>query len=108
MTDTATETSAQEPAVEVPHKSVAAINRFAAAHGEGAQAVLQYVGVGAVRITLVGTDGTLGDVVVRDMATAEATVEASAAELGEWDRELTNAATLPEGHRRKMAGYLAR
>ncbi len=101
MTETAQDT-------EAPQKAVAAVNRFTAAH-EGARAVVQFVGEGATRVTLVGTDGgVLGDVVVRDVATAEAVIAASDAEAAEWDRELAGALTLPPGLRKKMAGHLAR
>jgi len=84
---------------------VVAVNRFTAAP-EGARAVVQFVGEGATRITLVGTDGgVLGDVVVRDVETADAVVAASDAEAAEWDRELAGAVTLPAGLRKKMAGH---
>lgn len=105
--ETATEEAAA--AVTAPQRDVSAVNKFAAAHGEGAKAVVEYLGTSAARICLVGTDGTLGDLVVRDVATAEAVVEASVADLADgWDRELVNLVTLRAGHNKKMAGYLAR
>ncbi|MDQ2722470.1 MAG: hypothetical protein M3Y19_04075, partial [Actinomycetota bacterium] len=73
------------------------------------RAVIQFVGEGATRVTLMGTDGgVLGDVVVRDVATAAAVIAASNAEAAEWDRELAAAVTLPPGLRKKMAGHFAR
>ena len=105
MSETAHETESPEASPQPPQKAVSAVNRFAAAH-EGARAVVQFVGDGATRITLVGTDGgVLGDVVVRDVATAEAVIAASAAEAAEWDLELAGAVTLPPGLRKKMAGH---
>jgi hypothetical protein len=108
MSETEHDTQPTEASPEAPQKAVAAVNRFAAAH-EGARAVTQFVGEGATRVTLIGTDGgVLGDVVVRDVATAEAVIAASDAEAAEWDRELAGAVTLPPGLRKKMAGYLTR
>ncbi|MGZ4574343.1 MAG: hypothetical protein ACXVXY_04990 [Mycobacteriaceae bacterium] len=101
--------TAEEAVVRAPRRDVSAVNKFAAAHGEGAQAVVEYVSTSAVRVCLVATDGTMGDVVVRDLATAKAVIEASVAQLAEeWDRELVNTVKLPAGHNKKMAGYLAR
>ncbi len=109
MSETAQENEPPETSPETspaaPQKAVVAVNRFTATH-EGARAVVQFVGEGATRITLVGTDGgVLGDVVVRDVETADAVVAASDAEAAEWDRELAGAVTLPAGLRKKMAGH---
>lgn len=110
MAETAEQASAEpEPAVEVPRKALATVNAFVAAHGEAARAVVEYVGTGATRICLVGADDTMGDVVVTDVATAQAVIDASDAERAEgWDRELVNTVRLPAGLRKKMGGYLAR
>lgn len=108
MSKTADAPASDETSVQAPPKAVAAVNRFAAAH-EGASAVIEFVGQGATRITLVGTDsGVLGDVLVHDVATAAAVIAASDAEAAEWDRELSGAVTLPPGLRKRMAGPLAR
>ena len=108
MSETAAQPEETEPTAPAPPKAVAAVNRFAAAH-DGARAVVQFVGEGATRITLVGIDGgVLGDVVVPNVATAEAVIAASDAEAAEWDRELAGAVTPPAGLRKRMAGHLAR
>ncbi len=108
MSETAGKPEETESTTQAPAKAVAAVNRFAAAH-EGARAVVQFVGDGATRITLIGTDGgVLGDVVVLDVATAEAVIAASDAEAAEWDRELAGAVTPPAGLRKRMAGHFAR
>ena len=86
-----------------------AINKFVAAHGGSASAVLQPVGLRGVRITLVGADGILGDQMVSTMAEAEAVVEAnSSVTRTEWDRELVSRTALDPGHARRMAGLMGR
>ena len=56
-------------------------------------------------VPLVGDDGAMGDVVLPDVASAEAVVEAVAdLERHEWDRETTAAVKIGPAHRRKMAG----
>ncbi|MEO9223110.1 MAG: hypothetical protein ABI251_15325 [Mycobacteriaceae bacterium] len=108
MSETAGKPEETESTTQAPSKAVAAVNRFAAAH-EGARAVVQFVGDGATRITLIGTEGgVLGDVLVPDVAAAEAVIAASDAEAAEWDRELAGSLTLPAGLRKRMAGHLAR
>jgi len=87
-----------------PRGSVSAVNRFVASHGESARAVTQPVSRDQVRITLVGADGTLGDVLVRDLGAAEAVIAASSATAAEWDRELSAAVTLTRANRLRMAG----
>lgn len=93
---------------DAPKGAVSTVDKFATEHGDGATAVLQYVGRSAVRVTLVGADGTLGDVVVPDMETAEQVVARSTAKQAEWDRELAAEVKTPKGLAKKMAGYLAR
>jgi hypothetical protein len=101
-------TEESTPSVTAPARDVAAVDRFVAAHGEAASAVVQGVSLDQVRITLVGADGNLGDVLVRDTATAEAVVEASTATWAEWDRELSGSVTLTPANRERMAGGRAR
>ncbi|UZJ26175.1 hypothetical protein RHODO2019_07120 [Rhodococcus antarcticus] len=96
------------PSVTAPARAVAAVDRFVAAHGEAASAVVEGVSCDKVRITLVGADGNLGDVIVRDAATAAAVVEASTATGAEWDRELSGSVTLTRANRARMAGGRAR
>ncbi|MFC4126974.1 hypothetical protein [Nocardia rhizosphaerae] len=98
-------------AVKVPAEVEKSIATFVAAHGGSATAVLQYVGEQGVRITLVGSDGIMGDRVVADPATAKAIVERidGLTEADEWNRELVSVATptMPT-HWQKMAGWVAK
>ncbi|MEU0500738.1 hypothetical protein [Nocardia sp. NPDC005998] len=89
---------------------VDSVKGFVAEHGGSATAVLQPIGRLGVRVTLVGSDGILGDRVVADLATAKelvATVN-GLTEADEWDRELTSIVTPRTGHWAKMAGWVAR
>lgn len=86
------------------------VKGFVAEHGGSATAVLQPIGRLGVRVTLVGSDGILGDQVVPDLDTAKnliATVD-GLTEADEWNRELTSIATPRKGHWAKMAGWVAR
>lgn len=87
-----------------PAAAVSAVNRFVATHGEGTRVVIQPVSRGQVRLTLVGADGALGDVLVPDAATATAVIETSLATGAEWDRELSASVELSDAHRARMAG----
>lgn len=105
--DTAPATpEAATPGAEAPKAAVAAVDRFAGAHGD-TRAVVQGVAFDQVRIVLIGADGALGDVLVGGAGVAaEAAanvVEASRATLAEWDRELAAAVTLDPGYRTRMA-----
>ncbi|QNG18880.1 hypothetical protein G4H71_21085 [Rhodococcus triatomae] len=106
-TDTAKPAAAP---VSAPKDVVADIEKFLAAHGGSGSAVVQPVGEGRVRITLVGEDGILGDQVVPDLVTANAVVEAVSGltEAAGWDRELTSKVTPRPGHFAQMAGWVAR
>ncbi|WYY20183.1 hypothetical protein RVF86_17675 [Gordonia malaquae] len=101
--------SAVATTVTAPADVVGSIRKFVAAEGGSAKAVLQAAGDAGVRITLVGgSNGVLGDRVVRDMATAEAVTDAvEGLEKAEWDRDLTSSATVSPSHWRKMAGWVA-
>ena len=92
------------PSVPVPARAVAAVDRFVAAHGAATSAVVQGVSRDQVRITLVGADGHLGDVLVPDAATAGAVVAASRATGAEWGRELSGSVVLTRTNRMRMAG----
>ncbi|GAA3462529.1 hypothetical protein J2S66_003772 [Saccharothrix longispora] len=86
-------------------RGVKTASAFVAAHGKPVRAVVENVGRAGARIVLVGDDGAMGDVVLPDVATAEAVVEAAAdVEKHEWDRETTAAVKIGPAHRRKMAG----
>ncbi|TLF76461.1 hypothetical protein [Nocardia cyriacigeorgica] len=95
---------------QVPSSVVDSVKKFVAEHGGSATAVLQPIGRMGVRVTLVGSDGILGDRVVADLATAKALVERvdGLSETDEWDRELTSIVTPRTGHWAKMAGWVAR
>ncbi|MFI9012029.1 hypothetical protein ACIGNX_32800 [Actinosynnema sp. NPDC053489] len=78
---------------------------FVAAHGKPSRAVVENLGRAGARVVLVGDDGAMGDVVLPDVASAEAVVEAVAdLERHEWDRETTAAVKIGPAHRHKMAG----
>ncbi|MBB5915903.1 hypothetical protein BJY24_004815 [Nocardia transvalensis] len=102
MTETAT---AAKPSPSV----VDSVQEFVSEHGGSATAVLQPVGRAGVRMTLVGSDGVLGDRMVADLATAKAVVELvdGVSETEHWDRELTSVVTPAKGHWAKMAGWVA-
>ncbi|WP_086819815.1 hypothetical protein [Allokutzneria sp. NRRL B-24872] len=96
-------------APSAPARTVAVVNAFVAEHGDPTRAVIQYIGNAGVRLTLVGSDGALGDVVVPDVATAEAVCAAvEGVQVSEWDRETVAATVIGPAHRRKMAGPRAR
>lgn len=86
-------------------RAVKTASEFVAAHGKPARAVVQNVGRTGARVVLVGDDGVMGDVVLPDVASAEAVVAAVAdLDLHEWDRETTDAVKIGPAHRRRMAG----
>ncbi|GGC58880.1 hypothetical protein IEU95_06620 [Hoyosella rhizosphaerae] len=92
----------------VPSSAVSAVKEFIGAHGGSAKAVLQPIGRIGVRVTLVGSDGILGDQVVADLATAKALIaQVDNLEQSEWDRELTSVVTPAPEHARRMAGWVA-
>ncbi|WP_378731555.1 hypothetical protein [Nocardia brasiliensis] len=89
---------------------VESVKGFVADHGGSATAVLQPLGRIGVRVTLVGSDGILGDRVVADLPAAKELVAAVAGltEADEWDRELTSVVTPRKSHWAQMAGWVAR
>ncbi|MBH0121270.1 hypothetical protein ACWDUD_17645 [Rhodococcus sp. NPDC003382] len=98
----------QVAAAPAPADVVSSLRSFVAAHGDTAKAVLQPIGEAGVRVTVVAADGTLGDRVVADLATAHAVVEALPnVTVSDWDREVTSIATPQQGHWKKMAGWVA-
>ena len=105
MSETAT-----APAAKLSSSVVDSVRTFVAAHGGSASAVLQPLGHLGVRVTLVGSDGVLGDRVVDSMATARALVAAvdDLTETEHWDRDLSGIVTPATGHWAKMAGWVAR
>ncbi|MFQ6395962.1 hypothetical protein ACLMAJ_21140 [Nocardia sp. KC 131] len=95
--------------VKLSGSLVDSVKGFVAEHGGSATAVLQPIGRMGVRVTLVGSDGILGDRVVSDLGTAKdliATVD-GLTEADEWNRELTSIVTPRKGHWAKMAGWVA-
>lgn len=103
MSETATATKLSPTVVD-------SVKEFVAAHGGSATAVLQPIGRIGVRVTLVGSDGVLGDRVVDTLAAAKSLVEAvdGLSETEHWDRELTSVVTPARGHWARMAGWVAR
>lgn len=85
-----------------PKAAVSAVDHFVVAHGD-TRAVVQGLAFDQVRITLVGADGALGDVLVPDAGVAAAVVEESRATGAEWDRELSASVTLDPAYRIRMA-----
>jgi polygalacturonase len=86
-------------------RAVKTASEFVAAHGKPARAVVENVGRTSARIVLVGDDGAMGDVVLPDVASAEAVIEAVPdLDRHEWDRETTDAVKIGPAHRRRMAG----
>ncbi|MCK0440604.1 hypothetical protein MUG78_14370 [Gordonia alkaliphila] len=88
---------------------VESISKYVAAEGGSAKAVLQPAGAAGVRITLVGEqDGDLADRVVPTLEEARRIVDGiEGLEVAEWDRDLTNKATVQPSHWRQMAGWVA-
>ena len=76
---------------------------FVAAHGRPTRAVVEPVGRAGARLVLVGNDGAMGDIMVPDVATGEAVIEAAGARASEWDRETIAATKIGPRHRRRMA-----
>ncbi len=78
---------------------------FVAAHGKPVRAVVENIGRAGARVVLVGRDGAMGDVLLPDVASAEAVVAAvSDLDRHDWDRETTAAVKIGAAHRHKMAG----
>jgi hypothetical protein len=106
------ETPAGSDAVAVavaPAALVSALKSFAAAHGGGGTAVVEYVGRGRSRIVVVGADGIWGDEVVPDIGTGKAAAEAAGLTVKDsWDRELTAAVRTTQEDRIRMGGARAR
>lgn len=99
MTDKDTEQSAT-PAP----KTLSITKAFVAQHGGAARAVVEPIGRKGARVVLIGEDGQLGDVMVPDVATGEALVEAvDGVTSSSWDSDTTAALTIGAAHRRKMA-----
>lgn len=97
-----------EQTTTAPPKAVATAQRFAKEHGGSARAVVEHIGNAGTRIVLIGEDGSLGDVLVPDVDTANAVVEAAGLTASEWGGDTTAALQIGPEHRRKMAGPRAR
>jgi hypothetical protein len=87
----------------IPGRAVSSAKAFVAAHGRPTRAVVEPIGRAGARLVLVGNDGAMGDIVVPDVATGEAVVEAAGAQPAEWDRETVAAVKIGPRHRRRMA-----
>ncbi|MCX2952535.1 hypothetical protein [Lentzea sp. NEAU-D7] len=89
------------------HTTQKRIAEFVKAHGKAdtpVRAVVEPIGRAGARIVLVGADGAMGDVMVKDVESATKAVEAAdGVEQAEWDRETTAATKIGPAHRRKMA-----
>ncbi|MER7011291.1 hypothetical protein ABT324_07670 [Saccharopolyspora sp. NPDC000359] len=101
-------TATEETTAPAP-KAIATAEAFVAAHGKSARAVVENLGQVGARVVLIGADGRFGDVVVPDVATGNALVEAvEGLSAHEWDGETVAAVKIGAEHRRKMAGPRAR
>lgn len=108
MTDTASETS-EQTSVRPAKAHLAAARAFVGRHGGPTRAVVERIGRAGARVVLIGQDGALGDVVVPDVETGNALVEAVGdLEHAEWDADTVGAAVIGPEHRRRMAGPRAR
>jgi hypothetical protein len=96
-------------APEAPAALVSALKSFAAAHGGGGTAVVEYVGRERARVVVVGADGVWGDEVVPSVETGKAAAEAAGLTVKDtWDRELTAAVRTTQEDRLRMAGSRGR
>ncbi|MBT0568046.1 hypothetical protein [Williamsia sp. CHRR-6] len=103
------DTDAPTTAATVSSAVVGSVRGFVSRTGGSATAVISPVGRAGVRVMLVGADGTMGDRVVADVATAHALIDAvDGLTAAQWDRELSSIATPAPGHYAKMAGWVAR
>jgi hypothetical protein len=97
----------QEP-VPPTARQLTAARAFVAEHGAPARGVVERIGRAGARVVLVGADGALGDVLVADVATGAALIEAiDDLEAATWDADTVGATAIGAAHRRKMAGPLA-
>ena len=89
--------------VKIPGRAVASAKAFVAAHGRPTRAVVANIGRAGARVVLVGNDGAMGDIVVPDVATGSAVIDAAGAQPAEWDRDTVAATRIGPRHRRRMA-----
>lgn len=90
-------------------RALSSIRDFVSQHGEPTRTVVERLGGAGARVVLVGADGAMGDVLVRDgVEAAEALVGAAGLEAGEWDSETVAATRIGPAHRRAMAGPRAK
>lgn len=102
-------TTATEETTAPARKAIAAAKAFVSAHGDSTRAVVENLGQPGARVVLIGQDGRIGDVVVPDVATGNALVEAvEGLSAHEWDADTVAAVKIGAAHRRKMAGPRAR
>lgn len=85
-------------------KQLASAGAFVARHGGSARGVVEPIGRSGARVVLVGADGALGDVMVRDAAAGDALVAAvDGLEAAQWDSDTVAATVIGPEHRRRMA-----
>ncbi len=90
-------------------KAIATASAFVREHGGSARAVVENLGRAGARIVLIGEDGAFGDVLVPDVPTGTALVEAvEGLTAHEWDADTVAALKIGPAHRRRMAGPRAR
>ncbi|MGW1676250.1 hypothetical protein [Saccharopolyspora sp. NPDC002376] len=95
-------TASEETTAPAP-KAIATAKAFVCVHGDSARAVVENLGQAGARVVLVGEDGRFGDVMVPDVATGNALVEAvEGLTAHEWDGETVGAMKVGAAHRRTM------
>ena len=81
------------------------MTKFLSRHGGSADVVLQPTGRRGVRMTFVGADGVMDDLMVDSLSQAEAVRDGIEGLTGsDWTRELISRTDVPAGHWKRMAG----
>ena len=93
------------PLADDEKAAVARISEFLGEHpGDGARAVINYLGRPGARVVVVADDRAFGDVVVSSVEAGERACAAAGVTVGTWDRETSAKLTPSPADRRKMAG----
>ncbi|MFD2393698.1 hypothetical protein ACFSSF_07610 [Dietzia aerolata] len=89
----------------VPSRASKFVTKFLSRHGGSADVVLQPTGRRGVRMTFVGADGVMDDLMVDSLSQAEAVRDGIEGLTGsDWTRELISRTDVPAGHWKRMAG----
>lgn len=86
-----------------------AARQFVAAHGKPVSVVVQNLGRTGSRMVLIAPNGRIGDVIVADVATGNAVIEAEEdLQAAEWDSETVGRTTIGPARRRNMGHSVTR